>query len=108
NSFIPGNQEKQITNSPLLKLSEFKEEYINYAKLRFSKSYVERSIEPAFKFLIEYAGDIPLKQLDIKTIDNFIIAKYNKSTSAAAHYYRTLTSEFSNAVVLNYLEEKPI
>lgn len=108
NSFIPGNPEKQITNSPLLKLSEFKEEYINYAKLRFSKSYVERSIEPAFKFLIEYAGDIPLKQLDLKTIDNFIIAKYNKSKSAAALYYRTLKSAFSKAVVWNYLEDNPI
>jgi len=67
--FDPLNYKKPIApikgNSILL--STFKDEYLKYSKLRFSKSYVERSIEPAFKFLIDFAGDIPLKQLDLKT-----------------------------------------
>lgn len=108
--FDPSNYKKNIApikgNSILL--STFKDEYLKYAKLRFSKSYVERSIEPAFKFLIEFAGDIPLKQLDLKTLDNFIINKYNLTKSGAALYYRTLKAAFSKAVIWNYLSDNPL
>lgn len=107
-SFTHTSIEIQDTTSPLLTLEKFKEEYIKYCKLRFSKSYVERSIEPAFKFLIEFAGDIPLKQLDLKTLDNFIINKYNSTKSGAALYYRTLKAAFSKAVVWNYLPDNPL
>lgn len=89
-------------------LSQFKDEYIKYAKLRFSKSYVERSIEPAFKLLIAYSGDVPLKNLDLKTLDNFIINKYNSTKSGAALYYRTLKAAFSKAVIWNYLDDNPL
>ena len=97
-----------VNNNNSILLSTFKDEYIKYAKLRFSKSYVERSIEPAFKFLIEFAGDIPLKQLDLKTLDNFIINKYNSTKSGAALYYRTLKAAFSKAVIWNYLVDNPL
>ncbi len=108
--FDPSNYKKPIApikgNSILI--STFKDEYLKYAKLRFSKSYVERSIEPAFKFLIEFAGDIPLKQLNLKTLDNFIINKYNSTKSGAALYYRTLKAAFSKAVIWNYLSDNPL
>ena len=54
NTFTPQAKEYQIQLSPvaIFTLSQFKDKYIKYAKLRFLKSYVERSIEPAFKFLI--------------------------------------------------------
>jgi integrase len=107
-AFTPPTKEKQSQLSPAFTLSQFKDEYIKYAKLRFSKSYVERSIEPAFKFLIEFAGDIPLKQLDLKTLDNFIINKYNSTKSGAALYYRTLKAAFSKAVIWNYLSDNPL
>ena len=106
--FIPPVQEKQPSTTSLLTLSQFKDEYINYAKLRFSKSYVERSIEPAFKLLINYSGDVLLKNLDLKTLDNFIINKYNSTKSGAALYYRTLKAAFSKAVIWNYLEDNPL
>lgn len=110
-NFDPVNYKNKLKHPPqpvsAFTLSQFKEEYLNYAKLRFSKSYVERSIEPAFKFLIEYAGDIPLNQLNLKTIDNFIINKFNKSKSGAALYYRTLKAAFSKAVIWNYIPENP-
>lgn len=102
------NSNKNAIPTPPLTLSQFKEEYLNYAKLRFSKSYVDRSIEPAFKFLINFAGDISLKNLDLKTLDNFIIYKYNTSKSGAALYYRTLKAAFSKAVIWNYLDENPL
>jgi integrase len=110
-NFDPVNYKNKLKHPPqpvsAFTLSQFKEEYLNYAKLRFSKSYVERSIEPALKFLIEYAGDIPLNQLNLKTIDNFIINKFNKSKSGAALYYRTLKAAFSKAVIWNYIPENP-
>ncbi len=61
-TFTPPITKKQIppSSAAIFTLSQFKDEYLKYAKLRFSKSYVERSIEPAFKFLIEFAGDVPL------------------------------------------------
>lgn len=110
NTFTPQAKEKQIQLSPvsIFTLSQFKDEYLKYAKLRFSKSYVERSIEPAFKFLIDFAGDVPLKQLDLKTLDNFIINKYNSTKSGAALYYRTLKAAFSKAVNWNYLYDNPL
>lgn len=108
--FDSSNYKKPITpiKGNSLLLSTFKDEYLKYAKLRFSKSYVERSIEPAFKFLIDFAGDIPLKQLDLKTLDNFIINKYNSTESGAALYYRTLKAAFSKAVIWNYLSDNPL
>ena len=110
NTFNPLTKEKQIQLSPvaIFTLSQFKDEYLKYAKLRFSKSYVERPIEPAFKFLIDFAGDILLKQLDLKTLDNFIINKYNSTKSGAALYYRTLKAAFSKAVIWNYLDDNPL
>lgn len=110
NTFTPQAKEKQIQLSPIaiFTLSQFKDEYLKYAKLRFSKSYVERSIEPAFKLLIEFAGDIPLKQLDLKTLDNFIINKFNSTKSGAALYYHTLKAAFSKAVNWNYLSDNPL
>ena len=109
-TFAPVTKEKQILLSPavIFTLSQFKDEYLIYAKLRFSKSYVERSIEPAFKLLIEFVGDIPLKQLDLKTFDNFIVNKYNSTKSGAALYYRTLKPAFSKVVNWNYLSDNPL
>lgn len=107
-SFIIPDESISTQNISLFKLSDFKNEYINYAKLKFSKSYVERSIEPSFKFLIEYAGDILLNELNLKTLDNFIITKYNSSKSAEALYYRTLKAAFSKAVIWNYLSDNPL
>jgi len=108
--FDPSNYKKPIApiKGNSLLLSTFKDEYLKYAILRFSKSYVERSIEPAFKFLIEFAGDVPLKQLELKTLDNFIINKYNSTKSGAALYYRTLKAAFSKAVIWNYLSDNPL
>jgi len=109
-TFTIPTKEKQTQLSPasIITLSSFKDEYLKYAKLRFSKSYVERSIEPAFKFLIDFAGDVPLIQLDLKTLDNFIINKYNSTKSGAALYYRTLKAAFSKAVNWNYLSDNPL
>lgn len=110
NTSSPPSKEKQIqlSHAAIITLLQFKDEYLKYAKLRFSKSYVERSIEPAFKFLIDFAGDIPLKQLNLKTLDNFIINKYNSTKSGAALYYSTLKTALSKTVNWNYLSDNSI
>lgn len=98
----------KVINGNSILLSTFKDEYLKYAKLRFSKSYVERSIEPAFKFLIDFTGDISLKQLNLKMLDNFISNKFNSTKSGAALYYRTLKAAFNKAVIWNYLTDNPL
>ena len=91
--------------NPSLSLSEFRDEYIGYSKLSKSKYYIERSIEPAFKFFIQSIGDKHLRTITLKEIDNFILNKFKHSQSAAALYYRTLKAAFTKAVSWNYIDE---
>lgn len=41
-------------------------------------------------FLIKFAGDIALKEIDLKILDNFFNDRFNKTKSVAALYYLTL------------------
>jgi len=93
----------ELNNS--IMLSAFREEYINYLNQSKSKSYIERSIKPAFKFLIEFSGDVLLTDLTVRTLDNFINQRFKISQSSAGLYYRTLKAAFSKAVVWGYLNE---
>lgn len=93
----------ELNNS--IRLSAFRDEYINYMLLSNSKAYVQRSIKPAFKFLIEFTGNILLADLTIKILDNFIINRYKISPSSAALYYRTIKAALTKAVIWNYLED---
>lgn len=108
-SFIP--EEKLIINAvdenKSTLLSDFKDEYITYSQHSKSSSYIKRSIEPAFKFFIEFIGNKPLKEISLKEIDNFIISKYKHSPSSAALYYRTLKAAFNKAIAWEYIELNP-
>ena len=110
-SFIPEERkietEVKTVNSTSISLTDFKDEYINYSKQSKSVYYIKRSIEPAFKFFIEFIGNKPLKEISLKEIDNFIISKYKHSPSSAALYYRTLKAAFNKAISWEYLETNP-
>ena len=95
----------ELNNS--IKLEDFRDEYINYLIQSVSKSYIERSIKPAFKFLIEHVGNELLSYITVRKLDNFINTRFKVSKSSAGLYYRTLKAAFSKAVVWNYLQENP-
>lgn len=108
-NFTPPDNKKNITTPvDVYTLSKFRNEYINYAKIQLSKDYVKGAIEPSLNLLIKYAGDIPLNELDIKILDNFISEKYSSSKFTAALYYRTLKSALSKAVIWNYILDNPL
>lgn len=107
-NFIPSNNVTVIHRSNLIDLLSFKNEYISFLKPTHSESYIKRSIFPAFKILIYYVGNIPLKYLSVKQLDKFISYTYAKSPSSAALYYRTLKAAFSKAIVWEYLTDNPL
>ena len=88
-------------------ISKFRDEYVEYVQDSKSKHYI-RSIKLSFKKLIDYAGDISLLELDLKTLDKFISYTYAKAPRAAALYYRTLKAAFSKAVIWEYLSSNPL
>jgi site-specific recombinase XerD len=99
-------QSPQKTSSEIF-LSDFENEYITYKKPAHSKSYIERSIEPAFKHFKSVIGDLPLHSINNQRIDKFISTWFSRSASSTALYYRTLKAAFSKAVDWNYISENP-
>ena len=89
-----------------LTLSEFKKEYLEYSKPVKSKSYIV-SIDYAFKYFIEYAGDIPLDQIQTRTVDKFIYSTFSRTQRGAHQYYRTLKAAINKAVEWNYITVNP-
>ena len=95
----------QPTN--LIKISEFKDEYIKYVDANRTKKY-SRSIKLSFRQLLNYTQDIPIQNLTTRVLDQFIAKRYSTAPSAASMYYRTLKAAFSKAVVWGYIQENPL
>jgi len=86
-------------------IEDFKKEYITFMQGYASDSYVERSIEPALRELIEFTGNIPIKDLSVKLLESFLIKIYKRSKYTAANYYRTIKSAFTKAQSWNYIDK---
>lgn len=99
-----GETKEQIKS---ISLTKFKEEYVEYIKPTKSQSYL-RSIKLSFKMLIAFTGDLPLKRLELHTIDKFITHTFARTPRGASLYYRTLKAAFSKAVLWNYISENPL
>lgn len=89
-----------------LNLSEFKEEYLAYAKPVKSKKYLD-SISYSFKYFIEYAGNIPLDRIEPRTVDKFINVTFTRTQRGAHLYYRSLKAAFTKVVEWNYILVNP-
>ena len=92
----PIQQEEPPEENSIL-LSEFKSEYMDYARSIFSDGYIERSIEPTFKALFEAVGDIPLSKLNNRLLEKFILSVFKEKKYAAALYYRTIKAALNKA-----------
>ena len=102
-------EQKQETVSPIpiIKLSNYKIEYIAYLKPTKSIHYI-RSVELSFKMLISFTGDISLTKLDTQILDKFITQTFARTQRGASLYYRTLKAAFSKAVLWNYIPDNPL
>lgn len=97
-------QPKKQTNCFFL--SNFKDEYIEFARPVKSKKYLI-SISSSFKQLIAYCGNIPLNEIDIRIVDKFITTTFSRTQRGAHQYYRTLKASFNKAVEWNYISSNP-
>lgn len=84
------------------KLSDFKNEYLEFAKLTKSKKYLD-SIAFSFKQFISFCGDIQLNKIDMRTVDKFVYSTFHRTQRGAHLYYRTLKAAFHKAVEWNYV-----
>jgi len=98
------NQNPQIKENRLILLSKFRDEYLEFVESSKSKSYI-KSIKLSFKMMIEYTGDVPLCNIDSRTIDKFITTTFSRTQKGASLYYRSLKAAFSKAVTWNYISE---
>lgn len=67
-----------------------------------------RSVKLSFKMLIAFTEDIPLRELELHTIDKFTTHTFARTARGAALYYRTLKAAFSKTVLWNYSAENPL
>jgi site-specific recombinase XerD len=89
------------------KISEFRDEYLKFAKTLFAPSYY-RSTELSFKQFINYLGkDISIKKIDTRLVQEFITIKSAKANQAARMYLRTLKAAFNRAIDWEYIERNP-
>ena len=78
----------------LIYLSKFREEYVNYAISNKTKKYV-KSINLSFRQLLAYSKDIPLQNLSVRLLDQFISERFATAPWSALMYYRTLKAAFT-------------
>lgn len=101
-------QQNQINqNLSSIKLSSFRNEYINYLSKTHSPKYIS-SIELTFRKITESIGDIPLDKINSKIIEEFIASTFIKSQAAASLYYRTFKAVLNKAVSWEYISVNPL
>lgn len=103
--FISNYKEEKGTKR--LTLEEFQVEYTTYLKGTHSIKYID-SIDLSFNKLIAYVGKTELHNLQHRELEKFFSYTFNRSTSAASLYYRTLKAAFNKAVLWEYLSANPI
>jgi site-specific recombinase XerD len=96
---------EQPTN--LIKLSEFRDEYIKYTATNRTNKYA-KSIKLSFRQLMNYTKDVYLHNVTPRILDQFIAQRFSTAPWSALMYYRTLKAAFSKAVVWGYIEENPL
>ncbi len=102
----PVQNHTQLENKNSILLSNFKDEYLEYARPTKSKNYLE-SITLSFKQFLSFCGDISLEEINTRTIDRFITYTFSRTQRGAHHYYRTLKAAFNKAVEWNYISVNP-
>lgn len=91
----------------LVYLEKFKDEYVKYTSAKNSEDYI-RSIKLSFNQLIEFFGNVPLTEINVRSLDHFITTTFSRTPRGAHLYFRTLKAAFSKAVAWDYIKENPL
>ena len=89
-------------------LKQFQDEYLEAIRYTHKESYLQRSVKPAFKSLLNYTGNVPLSNLNIRLMEKYFNNSFHKSKYTTALYYRVLKAAFNKAIDWNYIDSNPI
>ncbi len=82
----------------IVRLGEFKNEYIEYVALSGKDSYIRSSIKPAFRSLERFAGKIDMKKIDDRLLEKYLLTTFRNSKYSAVLYFKTLRAAFNKAL----------
>lgn len=98
-------QTKEII--PEIKLSDYREKYLEYMKRGYSKSYLT-SIDLSLRKLQEFTGDVYLNKITRAIAEDFITSTYKRTKYGARVFNRNLKAAFNKAMEnWKYVEENP-
>lgn len=87
-------------------LSEFAEEYYKHIETNLSKAYLD-DVKLTFKKLLNNIGDIPLKKINPRLIEQFISNEAKKTKVQARKCHANLRSAFNKGISWGYLISNP-
>lgn len=97
-------KKNQITH---IKLSDFKNRYIEFIKVTCSPNYVA-TVEVTFRLFSNYAGDIPLQKITFQLMEKYLNEVFNRAKQSARVYYIILKASFTKAEAWGYLKSNPL
>lgn len=87
-------------------LSEFMKEYLEYSK-SFHTQSSHISARAALNEFQRIVGNVPISNIGIKEIENFVAIKRKKSVFTARRCFVTVAAAFKKACDWNYLDDNP-
>lgn len=104
--FLSTFRERQKSKPQLqeITLEQFKEEYLEYIKIKFSQSHYKKN-EFTLKHFISFIGNIPLKDLTLGKTENFILSSYQTAKYTESNHFRNLRASLNYAVERKYISD---
>jgi len=87
-------------------LNEFRDEYVKFIGHTYSKKYLI-SIELSFRQLLNFIGDIYLKKISVRQVQEFLSMTHKRTEKGAELYLHTLKAAFNRAVDWGYISDNP-
>ena len=80
-----------------ISLKSFRDEYLEYIKINFSRSYFV-TVEVSFRLLINEIGDMSLNKIFYTQVDKFFTSTFKRTKEGARTYLIALKSAFNKAL----------
>ena len=93
--------------TPKLTLTEFKTEYLEYAKATMTKETVN-NVTHYFNLFCKEFGNACIDNIGSRELEKFLLNYFSVKKYGAHACYRIMKAAFNKAIVWNYLKENPI
>lgn len=93
---------KEKQKYDFITLSQFHKKYLQYVKDNLSLNY-SKIVDTSFKKLIEFIGDMPIREISYPQIDKFLTETFKRTKEGARTYHIALKSAFNTAIKWNYV-----